>query len=354
MDPDSPLLVPRGSECKVPPLNLRAGTPADKKKSIYMFKVRSSPPLHSHNTVHLRSQNSTSTVHLRSQKSVDSSFRTESPFRMEGFAFGTPHCQEKPTVTRSVMSASTAHTETSTGMPPSLTLRLDMCPPSADANYLSSDELTPMSRVELETFRSTAAKRLASRNDWETQFACIDSIRRLVQFDPEFLTSQKVTLLRSVYSGLCRALESPRSSICKNSMLCLREMFTSACLEDSWTTEDLAVCLDRLARKASTACGFLAVEAKYCIKVAAIHLEPVKLLAAVVEIVERDGRVAGKPLAYILEIIGITAIRSGYNFWHAITPVRLSPILEKTVSYASVGANHVRKSCRVLLALLHK
>jgi len=92
--------------------------------------------------------------------------------------------------------------------------------------YLAREDLHPLAPAqEGEDFLSDVLRRLSSSDDWSLQFGAIDDARRLARFAPRVLVSSGQT--RKLVGSIASLVESLRSSLAKNALRCMGELFAA-------------------------------------------------------------------------------------------------------------------------------
>jgi hypothetical protein len=86
-----------------------------------------------------------------------------------------------------------------------------------EAKYLSKDELTPFVNVKHEWSQAIAA--LPNKDDWAAQFDACNALRRAIVHHPELISPT------SLLEDLLPIADSLRSSLAKNALITLEEMF---------------------------------------------------------------------------------------------------------------------------------
>ncbi|CAM6000485.1 unnamed protein product [Sphagnum balticum] len=84
--------------------------------------------------------------------------------------------------------------------------------------------------------------------DWKAQFEGTNKLRRLVEFHPEVLLSSAGTGLHSLVNDLLSLVDNLRSSVAKNSLICLQEFII---LLGRQLDPEVDLILDRLVRRAA-------------------------------------------------------------------------------------------------------
>lgn len=59
--------------------------------------------------------------------------------------------------------------------------------------------------------------------DWKVQFEVTNKLRRLIEFNPELILSASAPNLHMITLDLLSLIESLRSSVSKNALICLNE-----------------------------------------------------------------------------------------------------------------------------------
>ncbi|CAK0824966.1 unnamed protein product [Prorocentrum cordatum] len=92
--------------------------------------------------------------------------------------------------------------------------------------YLAHEELQPLAPAqEGEDFLSDVLRRLSASDDWSLQFGAIDDARRIARFAPRVLASSGQ--IRKLVGSIASLVESLRSSLAKNALRCMGELFAT-------------------------------------------------------------------------------------------------------------------------------
>lgn len=91
------------------------------------------------------------------------------------------------------------------------------------SDYLSKDDLKPLRDPEKE-MRNILLDLKSS--DWKIQFETTNKLRRLIEFHPEVVLGLSAANTHALVIDMTAMVENLRSSVSKNSLICLHEFMT--------------------------------------------------------------------------------------------------------------------------------
>ena len=138
--------------------------------------------------------------------------------------------------------------------------------------YLRRSDLLPLNAPEKEYKLLLISFQNA---DWKTQFESINNLRRVTEHHSELLSEGPTNILNILAQNLMKAIDSQRSTLVKNALLCLTEMINKL---GRYMDQQIEVIVDKLTRKAADANAFINFEVKKCLNTAAAMLTECKII----------------------------------------------------------------------------
>jgi len=86
------------------------------------------------------------------------------------------------------------------------------------SDYLSKEDLQPLRDPEREM--KNILNDLKT-NDWKVQFEATNKLRRLIEFHPDIIQNSLAANVHAISIDLIALVENLRSSVAKNSLICL-------------------------------------------------------------------------------------------------------------------------------------
>jgi hypothetical protein len=150
-----------------------------------------------------------------------------------------------------------------------------------DSNYLSTAELQPFDSPA-EGLKG-ALKSIKS-SDWQQRFESVNALRRLAVNHTELITGQIKTLIRDIRGEV----DSLRSSLSRNSLMLLTELFQNAA---RLMEPELEVIFPSILKRSGESNAFLAEEANKCLTVASQCCNEVKTINTLINLASTGNKV---------------------------------------------------------------
>lgn len=112
-------------------------------------------------------------------------------------------------------------------------------------------------------------------SDWKVQFETTNILRRLTEFHPELILSTSATNLHVIVLDLLGLIESLRSSVSKNALICLNELVIALRRQ---IDPEMEIILEKLMKKSVDTNVFISSEVQRCLKSLSLYATPSKVI----------------------------------------------------------------------------
>lgn len=142
----------------------------------------------------------------------------------------------------------------------------------AKGDYLTKEDLKPLRDPEKE-MRLIMGDLKSS--DWKVQFEATNKLRRLIEYHPDMITGNSAPIIHSLVLDMIGMAENLRSSVAKNSLICINEFVQ---LMGRQIDSESDILLERLLKRAADTNAFISSEVQKCLNVVANNASPTKVL----------------------------------------------------------------------------